>query len=972
MRIRKKVMRFVRRIGVFLLLLALIAGSNAWMVGFKRVEPDNPVRRHDEALAAEPVTGGRSGEKGGSGTAKEGNSEKTETQAGRLMADESQAEETESEKESQTTETDTEKELQTEEAGSEEESQTAETETEEESRSAETEAEESEPPQGGGQSDAAHQGTQGPENADPTEKITEKTDNVDQSGATTEAQKDDAASEHDAQTDSVDAPAENGAQTKPEDAPAGNGAQTEPVDTSAGNGAQTENGSAPPAESVESEDATGPQAERPGSTDSSGLPGENAQTQGNQGLPDEETAQPDDLGLPGNGQGNEGDVGKPGDGNGQNGDPLEEKPQVGPMDDADVRLVTNLSNCVLTYQQLDADILEFEAYIVNGTPDMYLKVKVQNSLTAKNGDYLEADGRNYTATLAREERNRVTLYMREGSKTVGTYTYVISYIAKKADAENAEVGSRPPVISTNLDNWTEKITNRNFTLIVEAENYAGETIYESSLLVQLDGKTVRYPTGNGIYEYELLFPESAEEIDTQHTVTVLAWDGEGNSAFRSYDVTFHSVGAGGVIGTCYVLVDMTTIGLGITESYTYEIKQDEPAAYAVLAMLEANGYACDYSGAPNQGFYLRRISQGGMAAGAHVPENLWQKILDDGLQLTGQKFADSVGEFDYTQGSGWMYSINGELYAGKSLASYYVNDGDTIYLRYTLAYGKDIGGSMGGYGKLSTYCGKWLNGTYIDQHVWQAQEILQQPSCAEDGVAASVCAVCGEKREQVPIPATGHDYAETDRKEPTELEAGYVTYTCAKCGDTYKEELPALGGGGSGGESAPETEPQTEPGGNGSGTEPPTEPDENGSGTEAPTDPDGEEAEPKPPTESGGDPGGGNEPETKPPADSGGGEAETKPPIEPDENESGTEAPTDPGGEEVDPKLPTESGGGSGGGNEPETKPPAESGDGEAEAKPPAGQDGSEPGTEQPTESGGESDGESEPETTPPTDPNVS
>ena len=151
------------------------------------------------------------------------------------------------------------------------------------------------------------------------------------------------------------------------------------------------------------------------------------------------------------------------------------------------------------------------------------------------------------------------------------------------------------------------------------------------------------------------------------------------------------------------------------------------------------------------GFYLRRISRGGMMDYPAIPENLWSKILQDGLTLTGQTDNNSLGEFDYTQGSGWMYSVGGNTYAGKGLSGYYLTDGDTLYLRFTLAYGKDIGGysSTGGsYGLLPSYCGKWLNGTYIEEHVWGEPTQTVAPDCTHPGEISTVCTVCGDRKDQ--------------------------------------------------------------------------------------------------------------------------------------------------------------------------------------------------------------------------------
>jgi len=280
-------------------------------------------------------------------------------------------------------------------------------------------------------------------------------------------------------------------------------------------------------------------------------------------------------------------------------------------------------------------------------------------------------------------------------------------------------------------------------------------MYSKHIRVTRDGTVVGQPTGSTTFEYDLYFdaPNVGEYED--HTVTVLAWDDAGNSSFKSYTVTFHFIDEGDVTGTATIVLDATTVGLGILDTCTVQIRQGVPASQQVLDALEAYGYEASYDGTVNVGFYLRRISRGGMADNAAVPDNLWAIILRDGIQTNAsQHYRDSLGEYDYTMGSGWMYSINGGTYAGRGLSSYYLTDGDTLYLRFTLAYGKDIGGSDSNHGHFSGYCGEWINGGYIQ---------------------------------------LSHDYVETSRVEPTETEDGYIEYTCAICGDTYREVLPATG-----------------------------------------------------------------------------------------------------------------------------------------------------------------------------------
>ena len=51
---------------------------------------------------------------------------------------------------------------------------------------------------------------------------------------------------------------------------------------------------------------------------------------------------------------------------------------------------------------------------------------------------------------------------------------------------------------------------------------------------------------------------------------------------------------------------------------------------------------------------------------------------------------DSLGEFDYTKGSGWMITLN-DYYIGEGMGTHCVEDGDVIRIQFTLALGADIG-----------------------------------------------------------------------------------------------------------------------------------------------------------------------------------------------------------------------------------------------------------------------------------------
>ena len=165
--------------------------------------------------------------------------------------------------------------------------------------------------------------------------------------------------------------------------------------------------------------------------------------------------------------------------------------------------------------------------------------------------------------------------------------YAIRYAAQKADQRHPTIGDHPPTIVTNLEGVTET-TNRNFTLTVQATAYTGRSLPESNIQVYLDGKRVLQPTGNPVFEYQLRFPDPFSGDSEAHTISIRAWDGQGNSRYVSYRIIYRFVDTGDVIGTAYVVLDITTMGMGLPEEpFAVQVRQNVPASYAVMEALEA-------------------------------------------------------------------------------------------------------------------------------------------------------------------------------------------------------------------------------------------------------------------------------------------------------------------------------------------------------------------------------------------------
>ena len=469
--------------------------------------------------------------------------------------------------------------------------------------------------------------------------------------------------------------------------------------------------------------------------------------------------------------------------------------------DGKLKIMTDLKNADVTYNQFKNDDLEFYAYLENASKDSELTVRITNSTTGFNGKSLKGKGKNYKAHLVSGE-NVITLIVKEKGKISYHVSFYINLIPKKADEKNPSVGKHPPIINAWVDgdaveNNKIETSNRNFTITIQALTHKGKALPFDNIRVNFDGKPSRTPTGNGRYEYSFFLENPSIGDSEHHTITVTAWDEEGNSSFKKYDLLYNFVDSGDVIGKCYVTVDATTIGLGIIgDGFEYDVKQDEPASYAILAALEYYGFTADYSGSEDNGFYLRGIRMGGIAEGASVPNNLAKKIVDDGLS-TYDKLAkvvrDSISEFQYSSGSGWMYTIDGVNYPGRGMSEYYLNGRNNhITLRFTLSYGKDLG-LVVEYPptRFSSYCGIWINGGYEPRHNFGDWKVVREATCDAEGLAERVCSVCGDKETRV-IPKLDHVWEEVSRKEPTATEDGYIEYKCKVCGTTRREILPKV------------------------------------------------------------------------------------------------------------------------------------------------------------------------------------
>ncbi len=73
------------------------------------------------------------------------------------------------------------------------------------------------------------------------------------------------------------------------------------------------------------------------------------------------------------------------------------------------------------------------------------------------------------------------------------------------------------------------------------------------------------------------------------------------------------------------------------------------------------------------------------------------------------------------------------------------------------------------------------------------EAVVTNPTCTEAGYTTYTCANCGDSYVDDEVEATGHSY-EAVVTAPTCTEGGYTTYTCSACGNTYTaDETEATG-----------------------------------------------------------------------------------------------------------------------------------------------------------------------------------
>lgn len=381
--------------------------------------------------------------------------------------------------------------------------------------------------------------------------------------------------------------------------------------------------------------------------------------------------------------------------------------------------------------------------------------------------------------------NRFTVTAKDGSGQ--TYTFNINIPFKHRGEELVK-------IVINLTDGMQVTNGESVNLTVRAwtEDENGKTVSniratgsETILTVSLDGQEIPYISASGTSQEYTLIPENPEVGDTnEHILRIYAQDEFGNFGEKVITLIGNRSQDGQIIGTATVYVDLTVLGLGVRGPVSYTVLSGESVAYTAAKVLWGEDFGEPFgrseqsfhysggrigSGTYEDSFYLAALYTGGSVGvqaltgrswkdfGSTEEEvlsyidsrfgkgsglaTLWRCIYRNGLNLSTET-SGQIGEFDYTSGSGWMYSVgSGTYYPGQAMSNYYLRDGDVLTFRYTLAQGWDVGGGTDNYGYTVGYCVSALNGNISVSH-WM-DKIVNEATGAE----SYVCRCCGLKEE---------------------------------------------------------------------------------------------------------------------------------------------------------------------------------------------------------------------------------
>lgn len=459
--------------------------------------------------------------------------------------------------------------------------------------------------------------------------------------------------------------------------------------------------------------------------------------------------------------------------------------------------------------QLTEGSLQYELSVV-GSDAEGVKITSVRCTQPSNGSIqtLEASGAaSLSLNNGKTGQNNFTIEAEDDSGN--QYIFKINVPYKHKGINCVEIVYEPDETHELINDTKNDLTVRAWSEYTGEREYIRASGTDTILRVELDGIEIDCTNTSGYYSGYDLYPSNPEIGDTNtHTLHIYSEDAYGNWGEKTLEYIGRRREPGQKIGEADIYVDMAVLGIKEVAHIRYDVLADEPISYVVAkaimgmdtgepfgAASDTLGWRGDYGGTLDTGFYLRSLNTDyhadaledavwpgsteeevleaidarfGAGTGLAV---LWRCLYRNGLNKSAGS-GSTFGEFDYTSGSGWMYSIGGSYYPGQSMSAVRLKDEDVLTLRYTLAYGWDIGGGSDNYGNVVGYCVEGRNGTIYVNHRWETAE-------DPDGSVRYVCRCCGMVQD---CPHAHMTYKD--------LEDGTHILLCEDCQAVIGDPLP--------------------------------------------------------------------------------------------------------------------------------------------------------------------------------------
>lgn len=312
------------------------------------------------------------------------------------------------------------------------------------------------------------------------------------------------------------------------------------------------------------------------------------------------------------------------------------------------------------------------------------------------------------ATVEADDNGRYAVQLQAGTNVIQLraevadesieQTYKILYNNPNAPPVVVEKDVLAPTIKTDLVSGAI-VKGSIKTINVWPTTADGERIRGKNVAVRVNGTGVPFTWDDSTKtSYKLTLQTG------KNHVSIKVWDEDGRTTTEEFDVVSEAVGDNGIIGQATISLEASTLGIPYLIPPTkVDIREGEKGSYIIDQFLRHHGFTYYSTGTMESNFYLQSIRKPNMLQQLNIPNDLWALVETHSSNANRTDYdINSLSEFDFANGSGWMYSINGD-YPNYGLADAYFLDGDVVRIRFTLHYGKDIKG----YGGIGSNNGDW-------------------------------------------------------------------------------------------------------------------------------------------------------------------------------------------------------------------------------------------------------------------------